>query len=228
MTQDRAVNARRIRTDAAHLAEHRHHDGHKANGDEQRYSAAHYAMSFTKGLDQYYDTGLVEDPMAFEAFRMAIDSGSIDAFTTKVPVPRKEKRRKWEAPTAGTSFDLIGLDAQAVTMPPAPVLCSNELAFEMAEVYESAMLRDVPLTSFDQSGGNQSAKINDVVSRLNNYAFAQDGFNGRPRKTDGNGNLSRQTVFRGSAPRVEGGPYLSQFLMMGNQDQAKLTNAKDE
>ncbi len=227
MTQDRAVNARRIRSDAAHLSEHRHHPEHRANGDEQRYSAAHYAMSFTKGLDHDFDTGLVKEPAAFEEFRRAIDASQIDAFTTKVPVPRGEPRRKWEAPTAGTSYDLIGPDAQAVTMSPAPELCSAELAFEMAEVYELAMLRDVPLNSFDQSGGNMSGKLNDAVARLNSYAFATGGFSGRPRKTDQNRNLTRQTAFRGSAPGVESGPYLSQFLVIGNRDQAGLTDISD-
>jgi hypothetical protein len=57
-----------------------------------------------------------------------------------VPVPV----RAWESQGAGNTFDLEGPDAQAVTMPPAPMADSPELIAEMAEVYEMALLRDVP------------------------------------------------------------------------------------
>ena len=223
MPNDRAESAYRVRVEAAALARHRPHPVHKANGDEERYAAAHYPMSFTKGLAHDPKSGLVADTSHFEAFRSAIDNAHVEAFTTRVPVPTVPQsgdtacgRRKWEAPTAGVVFDLEGPDAQAVTMPPAPELCSDELAFEMAEVYELALLRDVPLTSFDHDGGAGSTKINESVARLNATAYAQGGFDGRPRKTNDAGDLDRQTVFRGSSPGVENGPYLSQFLLIGN------------
>jgi hypothetical protein len=75
---------------------------------------------------------LVEDPLAFESFRTAIDDGFIDAFTTSVRAS-PSKRRKWEAPTAGIVYELSGPDPQSVTMPPAPALGSTELAYEMAK-----------------------------------------------------------------------------------------------
>ncbi len=59
-----------------------------------------------------------------------------------VPIP--VGLRAWESQSAGLAFDLEGPDAQAVTMPPAPVLGSAELTAEMAEVYVQALLRDVP------------------------------------------------------------------------------------
>lgn len=216
----RAITARRVRTDAAELAAIRAHPEHHSNGDEQRFRSASYPMNFTKGLEHDPDTGLVANPAHFEAFRAAIDSGRIGAFTHSVPVPSANPRRKWEAPTAGVAYDLQGPDAQAVTMPPAPAFCSEELAFEMAEVYELAMLRDVPFFSFDQNGGSGSGKLNDAISRLSSTPFAQNGYKGRPRKTDASGNLTRQTVFRGSSPGVEVGPYLSVFMHIGNADRA--------
>ncbi|MEL7470351.1 MAG: vanadium-dependent haloperoxidase [Pseudomonadota bacterium] len=244
MPEDRAESAYRLRVEAAAKARHRVHPEHKANPDEDRYAAAHYPMSFTKGLRHDPQLGIVNDPdltadgsntpVAFEAFRAAIDAGFVEPFTTRVPVPdtlhnAKDKcpRRKWEAPTAGVVYDLEGPDAQAVTMPPAPELCSDELAFEMAEVYELAMLRDVPLSSFDYDGGAGAPLLNAAVTRLNKTAYAGAGFKGRPRKTDENGNLDRQTVFRGSAPGVENGPYLSQFLWIGGRDQADALDLKD-
>lgn len=227
MTQNRAISARQVREDAARLSHDRAHPDHHANGDEQRYAGAHYAMSFSKGLDHDHATGLVADPAHFEAFRHAIDAGRIDGFTTSVQVPDADPRRKWEAPTAGLVYDLQGPDAQAVTMAPAPALGSHELAFEMAEVYELALLRDVPFPSFDQNGGNGSAKINAAVDRLNALPYATQGFRGRPRKTDATGKLTRQTIFRGSSPGVEVGPYLSQFLLIGTKDQTGLNTVAD-
>lgn len=227
MTTNRRQEAKRVRVEAAETAFNRNHPIHKANGDEQKFAAANYAMSFTKGLDHDIDTGLVKDRQDLEAFRSAINEGFIDPFTKNVPVPQESPRRMWEAPTAGTAYDLQGPDAQAVTMPPAPELCSDELAFEMAEVYEMALLRDVPFYAFDQNGGAGSGAINDSISRMNSYSYAQDGFMGRPRKTDGSGKLSRQTVFRGSSPAVEDGPYLSQLMLIGNADRDGSTTGAD-
>ena len=218
MTRDRAQAAYAFRVEAAETAKQREHPHHQANPDEARYAAARYLMSFTKGLKHDDMTGLVARPADFEAFRSAIDNGFAEPFTTRVPVPCCEdgKRRKWEAPTAGVVFDLQGPDAQAVTMPPAPALGSDELAFEMAEVYELALRRDVPFHEF-KDGETGEPAVDDTVRRLNNLAYAKKSFAGRPRVAD-NGRLTRQTVFRGSSPGVENGPYLSQFLLIGNSN----------
>lgn len=228
MPKDRQETAHRIRMEAADLARHRPHPKHKANGDEQRFSSAGYAMSFSKGLNHDFGTGLVSDGSHFEAFRGAIDEGYVEAFSSRVPVPQDPTRgrRKWEAPTAGTAYDLQGPDAQAVTMPPAPAMGSAELDFEMAEVYELALLRDIPLLSFDANGGPGSSDLNDAVNRLNAMSYAQDGFPGRPRKHEA-GQLTRQTAFRGSGVGVETGPYLSQLLWIGTCDQAGSNDVGD-
>ncbi|MEO1705991.1 MAG: bromoperoxidase, partial [Pseudomonadota bacterium] len=199
MQKDRRESAYRVRVEAAAAARNRTHPPHKANTDEQRYASAHYAMSFSKGLDHDATTGLVRDASHFDAFRGCIDEGWVEPFTSRVPVPTDDEcgRRKWEAPTAGIAYDLEGPDAQAVTMPPAPELCSDELAFEMAEVYELALLRDVPLTSFDSGGGTGEGEINASLDRLNAMDYKTAKFPGRPRMNEG-GELTRQTVFRGS------------------------------
>lgn len=198
--------------EAAAAAKEREHPAHTANGDEQRYASANYAMSFTKGLEHSSTTGLIVNKVDFEGFRRAIDEGFIDAFTAEVrPAPTKE--RAWEAPTAGVVYELQGPDPQAVTMAPAPALGSDELAYEMAEVYELALLRDVPLTEFSGAAANLS--VDNALSRLNALPYATDGFPNRPRTTEGGG-VTAQTLFRGSSPGVEVGPYLSQFMLIGN------------
>lgn len=224
MTDYRREEAKRIRDSASQMAYDRPHPDQQNNGDEQRYASANYAMSFTKGLEHDETTGLVKNPRDFEAFRTAIDNGFVEPFTSRVPVPRETTiingeqkeglRRKWEAPTAGIVYDLQGPDPESITMPPAPELCSDELTFEMAEVYELALLRDVPFHAFVRGG--RSTNLTEAIDRLNNLQYAKDGFKGRPRKTGTDDQLDKQTVFRGSSPGVDKGPYLSQFLIIGN------------
>ena len=210
------------RVQAAQLAREREHPPHLANGDEQRWASSNYAMSFTKGLPHRQSTGMIADRRDFEAFRRAIDDGFIDAFSTSVPVaiggPTMQpfERRQWEAPTAGVTYDLQGPDAQAVTMPPAPALGSAELAYEMAEVYELALLHDVPFTAFEDGAGNPD--VGTSVGRLNALDYDPTDGTGRPRKVNAAGDVSDQTAFRGASPGVEVGPYLSQFMLIGNDD----------
>ena len=112
MKEDRRQEAYRIRVEAAGLARGRAPVVHTANGDEQRFASINYAISFTKGLPHDAQTGLVDNPASFEAFRRAIDDGFVDAFTLRVPVSA-QKHRQWEAPTAGVVYDLQGPDSQA-------------------------------------------------------------------------------------------------------------------
>ena len=132
-------------------------------------------------------------------------------------VPPVAKRRQWEAPTAGFVFDLEGPDAQAVTMLPAPELGSEELTFEMAEVYELALVRDVPFADFAGKVAKLSPALINSINRINTlYRKYKSGLK-RPRIDDEN-KITPQTAFRGSSPGVEVGPYLSQFLLIGTQN----------
>ena len=216
MPTDRRESAYRFRVEAAETARNRAHPKHEANADEARYGTACYPMSFTKGLEHDPKTGLVANATDFEAFRTAIDNGFAEPFTTRVPVPRVDgkTRRQWEASTAGVVYELEGPDPQAVTMPPAPVLCSDELTYEMAEVYELALLRDEDFSAF-QNGGTASGELTNAIDRLNALAYTDAEFPGRPRLND-NGSVDKQTAFRGSSPGVDKGPYLSQFMLIGN------------
>ncbi|NEQ60005.1 MAG: vanadium-dependent haloperoxidase [Moorea sp. SIO4A1] len=239
---NRSEKSFEVRLDAAKLARSRDYPTHKANGDEQRHADDQYFMSFTKGLPHNPDTGLLQDPLDFVKFRRAVDDGFIDPFSDRVRHGAKfevvftgqdytikpetdpdllEQFRQWEAPTAGVVFELNGPDPQAVTMPPAPPLidangkANPELIFEIAEVYELAILRDQPLNDFEKRGAN--SKIESSINRLNALDYIRNQ-TGRPRKVNSKGRLDEQTVFRGSSPGVEVGPYLSQFLLIGNVD----------
>jgi len=73
--------------------------------------------------------------------------------------------RAWESEAAGNVFDLEGPDAQSVTMPPVPTLESDEYIAEVAEVYEMALLRDLPFSQFESH-----PKIAAAVNRLSELA----------------------------------------------------------
>lgn len=228
MSEHRRHEAHRVRALAADLAREREHPQHEANGDEHRYAKLHYFMSFTKGLPHDTTTGLLEDPEHFEAFRTAVDLGGIDRFTARVPLGPSSgsyidtteavEPRQWEAPTAGVVYSLQGPDAQALTMPPAPPLllggdANPELVFEMAEVYELALLRDTNFAEFEDGGTDNG--LQDSIGRLNKSAYVEQEFPGRPRPNTA-GQLDRQTVFRDTSVGSATGPYLSQLLILGN------------
>jgi len=202
------------------------------NGDEQ---ITGKPMSLTKGLPHNEATGLVRDEADFEKFVTGINTGTLANFintplgpTGGTPEPKTTKAdwrsergnnpktapevRAWEASSAGLSYDLEGPDAWAVMMPPAPKLGSAELTAEIAEVYAQAALRDISFNVFydpARSRRREKQAAEEVIATLNSLPFFRDGNrNGAP--------LTLETAFRGFAPGDEKGPYLSQFLLLGN------------
>ena len=99
---------------------------------------------------------------------------------------------------------------------------SKELTFEMAEVYELALVRDVPFECFTKTPPNNPKLrgyikcLQDSTDRLNEYYKNCKGKLTR-RRINRNKPITLQTAFRGSSPGVEVGPYLSQFLLLGTK-----------
>ncbi|MDJ0705093.1 MAG: vanadium-dependent haloperoxidase [Leptolyngbyaceae cyanobacterium MO_188.B28] len=148
------------------------------------------------------------------------DGGSSESFwesgfTQKIEQDndRQVSARAWESQAAGLAFDLEGPDAQAVTMPPAPALDSEELIAEVAEVYEMALLRDVAFADF-----TSNSQFNTAINRLNQLDwFNNAALSGLTSDEESRrrGPLTAQTAFRGITPGDNEGPYLSQFLCRG-------------
>ncbi|WP_053992899.1 vanadium-dependent haloperoxidase [Mangrovimonas sp. TPBH4] len=159
--------------------------------------------------------------------------------------------RAWESKSAGIAFALEGPDAQAVTMPPAPILGSAELTGEIAEVYVQALLRDVPFTAFSSGlielqylGINTCNTIpkNGIVNKpyLDDLCAEKpdvekvlkyteklkelNWFSNKELKLNHIEKIRRcnrqcpspSTAFRGITKGDDVGPYLSQFLLIGN------------
>ena len=218
---------------------------HVANGDEAKFQNDSFVGSFTKGLP-HADTGLIDDAEQFKRFRVATHTGDFfsdtvlqlgkrpDAAWRAVIIVDKNKDRPirgWESPSSGLTYEMHGPDSHSVTMPPAPALGSEELTFEMAEVYWLALLRDKPFTEFQIGGGDQT--VTDAVDHLNALPWIQNGMPTAPglerrkRQLQG-GQLNKQTIFRGATPGDLAGPFLSQFLLIGTPghegDQTNIEN----
>lgn len=167
-------------------------------------------------------------------FKKAIDGGNAG--------PRKfPEWRGWESPRSGHYYDLQGPDANSVGMAPAPEFGSEELTAEMAEVYSMALLRDVPFSEIENRTGadhNTLLSADDVIDALNGVSyFGQLGSNSvfakrrllarllEPSEYDvvaGTTSVSTlpaisgANLFRGSGPGAKAGPYVSQFMLLGN------------
>ncbi len=231
---DRRIEAKLRRKKAAGRAASRPHVTH-ANNQEELLDGL--PGNFRKGLEHGPDGFLVDD-RDYQSFRQGVLTGQPDLMAN-VPTPTVSNRRKWESPTAGFVFDLEGPDAQAITMPPAPALGSDELNAELAEVYAMASLRDVAFANFIGS-----AAVTTWVNRLNQLPWFGTAYTRRPNPTytvdqifgpvaagrllgRGRGEVTVQNLFRGVTTGDIDGPFVSQFLLLGNPSRGANANGAD-
>jgi hypothetical protein len=114
-----------------------------------------------------------------------------------VPLALSPPQRKLTNPQSGLAYDLEGPDAAAVTIPPAPTFNSAEMAAEMAEEYWMALLRDVVFINY-----LGDAEIGNAATSLGTF-------------TRFTGPTTTGSLFRGTLPGDNLGPYVSQFLLRG-------------
>lgn len=246
---NRRLEALRIRQDAANAASQRPHPNHINNNEEYRYRNSNtenkptHLANFTKGLPHDVKTGLIVSAADYQQFIRGIDSGDLQDFKatplgpsgqdgifqprwqSQIAREKKVKVRAWESQGAGLTFDLQGPDAQAVTMPPAPTLDSQELVTEMMEVYSMALLRDVPFSQFDTV-----SDINTVINRLNHTPWIKSPDLRQLSVAEQSrlrGPFTPQTVFRGITPGDDVGPYISQFLLVGTPGIGQIHDYQD-
>jgi hypothetical protein len=137
------------------------------------------------------------DPTAYDSLLAAVTSGDPDDFA-KIPLGGNTKLAN---PQGGLAFCLEGTDSGQLTIPPSPALASAERAGEMVEDYWMALTRDIPFSQY----GNEALTAA-AIAELNGLS----DFKG-PRV---NGQVTPDTLFRGSAGGDLIGPYISQFLLL--------------
>jgi hypothetical protein len=210
------------------------------NGETEAFAGS-WPTSFSKGLP--HDAHGIVDAQAYSEFLEEVadptytdNTGNRVAlfdmpaysgpFRTKPTTGCADFRwRAWENPISGRPFGFKGPDAGALGIAPAPRLGSDELAAEMAELYAMAYLRDVPFEAI-REGAKDADK---VVSALGQMAWFQSDANPKDacgerlskvsearRVRDGDA-LTTQSLFRGSSQGCAQGPYVSQFLVQGQE-----------
>jgi len=204
---------------------------HDANGLLR--NAAHYD-TFVEGLNRENDAQGPGGSSWFEAHVPAADPTGTASTAPETTVSyactirgRSDplRWRGWESPRAGHAYDLEGPDAESLCMAPAPTLASAELHVEVAELYALALLRDVPFSRIaDGSGVAAAGQLS--AERIGSLIGSMPWFDGKApdderelarRDARGAKPGSPRNLFRGSAPGAKDGPYLSQFLVAGNE-----------
>ena len=123
------------------------------------------------------------------------------------------------SPLTGHVFDTQGGDAGAFAIAPAPLVASDELAAEMAEVYVMALCRDA--TFSDIASGSAPANIATLVGALDSMPWFDGSFTptnpAEAARFDTRGVINGpDDLFRGSTPGSKVGPWASQYLVIGN------------
>ncbi|MDQ3696144.1 MAG: vanadium-dependent haloperoxidase [Chloroflexota bacterium] len=218
----RATEASHVRHEAADLAARRPHPNHVNNGEEADYRKPNnqlsYAANYSKALPHNRFGEVIGD--AYRALLRAMHGGDPDAFE-RIPMGRVGGLNLTN-PQAGLAFDLEGPDAHAVTQPPAPRIDGREAAAEMGELYWMALLRDVCFTEYGTGAGTDDngaggSKTADAAMSLNPPPLGDfRAFSGPVDPVASQ--VTADTLFRGFTPGDLAGPYLSQFLLIGNAD----------
>jgi len=163
------------------------------NGDEDRY--ANKIGSYTKALP-HNPLGEV-DPAAYATLAKAVN--------TQAPADFEAIHlglgRKLTSPQAGLAMDLEGPDSHHVTLPPAPRFDSAEEAGEMVELYWMALARDVNFTDYGTDPLIAGAAQD--LARMSDFRGPKES-----------GQVTPNTIFRGTTPGDLTGHWLSQYLIL--------------
>jgi hypothetical protein len=199
----RAKQAYKLRVEAARQQKADAQPDHPTNGDEGLY--ANRIGSYSKGLPHNH-LGEV-DPLAYHSLFTALTTGEPADFESI----RLGLGRKLTNPQAGLAFEMQGPDAQALLLKPAPAFSSAEEAGEIAENYWMALLRDVPFSEYNSNPLTLAAAAD--LSRLSEF-----------RGPKINGQVTPDTLFRGSSAGDVRGPYISQFMWLNTPFGAEAIN----
>ena len=124
--------------------------------------------------------------------------------------------RKFESPFSAPAPNLEINGVTPARLRPPPDLGSADLTLELAEVFGAALLRDVPFCTW--STDDRVSQIQAILSTLSTS----------PRCKETRKMHDRGALFRGSTRGAQRGPFVSQFLLVGNAEQTTLTQTDSE
>jgi hypothetical protein len=222
---DRINDSRKKRHDA-HDSSIAPPDATHPNNNE----VADYAI-FTKGLEHNEKGEVV--PAAFNQFLKAIEDSLKDGprysnavgYFMGINTPNgSKKRERWVNPVSGLAYDSEGVDSFNQVIPPAPRIDSLEGGAEIAELYWMSLLRDINFTDYDEP--DEAPEVQEAINDLNSDRFKNYKFNNIGWTRDDKP-VSPKTLFRGTNIGDDVGPYISQFMLRGNDDYT-LDNSEED
>lgn len=160
-----------------------------------------YAGLFGKALIHDAGTKLPEEN-EISKLKWALTFGE----QTNFDALKRGGSRKLVDPQAALSYEMSGGGPVCSTMPACPTMVSGQAASEMIEVYEKALLRDVPFYEIELLTGASLGGINRAINTLRNYGSTFKG----PKVSN---QVTSKTLFRGTAKGCTVGPYVSQLLL---------------
>ncbi|MDH4144658.1 MAG: vanadium-dependent haloperoxidase [Acidimicrobiia bacterium] len=233
---DRKSMAAARRERARRAADHLGAGITRTNGEETAHGST-YPLSYHKGLPHDVDGSV--HPGSYHDMVRAVtlhDHGGLETLPLganrtasgsptdppRYTSPAGLKFRKLTSPLTGHVYDLEGADAGSLAISEAPLVASDELAAEMAELYVMALCRDA--TFGDIASGAAPGNIAALVAALGSMAwFAPGGaapadraaarrFASRAKVTSGS------DLFRGSTVGSQAGGWTSQYLLIGSDN----------
>lgn len=192
--QQRSIEARKLRTDAAQRNFVEPLPLHPDNDDEVNYPDQ--INSYTKGLP--HDENGIVDAEAYQSLITALKSGDPADFDAIKMSPQNQLGLR--NPQAAYSYFMEGKDAHSFTMPAAPAFGSAWQASDAIEVMWQAITRDVPFSDYETDPLIDAAVMD--MNKMSDYRGPVD-----------NGVITSQTLFRGIGQGETVGPYISQFLL---------------
>lgn len=198
-------------------------NGEEDDAKHNRGKYRNFIANFTKALPHHPLNDAESGEVVRSAYQKLIDAANDDDPDKWEMIPLGSQTitdpRRLVNPVSGVDFDLEGLDSHATHMPPAPRIGPKERASvnddngaeaagEMAELYWMALSRDVYFGDFNGDSTIQSA-LDDLSNNYTKFPIPKNS-NLFP--------LSKGNIFRGFTMGDIKGPYISQFLLKGNDD----------
>lgn len=158
-----------------------------------------YVFSKTLTIDTENGMPLKED---VDVLLKAIKSGDIkDIDDIKIST---NSTRKFENITGGLNYNLSGVDSCSLTSLKQKLIPDSEqMMFEMAEVFSQSLLRNVSFYDIEQG--------NTIVTRHIGYLNRFTNKSDAPTLA---GSITNKTIYRGSQIGCTEGPYISQYLYL--------------
>lgn len=167
------------------------------------------AKAFERTLPKVVNETRIDPTIANPISIKRIDRLAINAFAPSKPRPLVDL-------LAGVATSLDGVEPMDVPIPRAPALESRHAATELLELYWMALLRNVPFRDWQSHGGDAAVT---ELNAWNQNTHAEEGVwfaehsTARGGKPSWDRVITPNRLFRGSAPGVDKGGYLSLFLL---------------